>query len=507
MQDKTSDLTPESQIDAEVEAELAKELGELSVDDFMEQAAKPETPAPAPGDEGDDASSQKGAGRANDDRIEMDIHRGRITVVTDNDVFVEVSGVPGKNQGIVPITQFERPPRVGSIMDFVVDRFDPSEGLLMLSREGSARRATWDHLRKGVTVDARVTGSNKGGLELELLGGIRAFMPAGQISFQRIEDLSTMVGEKITAQVQEVDRRGKRVIVSGRRHLEAERERASRRIWAEVEVGQTLEGTIRNIMDFGVFVDLGGVDGFIHISDLSYSRVENPDEMVKIGQEVKVRVLKMDQERERISLGLKQVQPDPWDGVEDRIQAGDQLSGRVTRIADFGAFIEIEPGVEALLPQSEMSWSRHQAPALKENDVINLMVIQVEAKRKRVTLSLKQAKGDPWATATEKYVQHELVEGEVLSITDFGAFVQIESGLEGLVHISELSDKRVNRVEDVLRVGQKEQFRILEIDVDQRRARLSLKAVHEAPPVEEPAKSATRKVRTTPLKGGIDYRW
>jgi small subunit ribosomal protein S1 len=259
------------------------------------------------------------------------------------------------------------------------------------------------------------------------------------------------------------------------------------------------------------------------VSDLSYKHVGKPDEVVKPGQPVKVKVLKVDRERGRISLGLKQVEPDPWEGIENRVKPGDELSGRVIRTADFGAFIEVEPGVEGLLPASELTWKRgvRTADVVKEGDVLRLKVLQLDPAKRRISLSLKQSQGDPWVGAERKFEKHALVDATVLSLTDFGAFVELEPGVEGLVHISELSDRRVNAVGDVLKPGQREQFRVLDVDEDNRRIRLSLKAVKEQPrePAPEarpqaarqgptparpaPAKAAPRK-RDKNLRGGMD---
>jgi small subunit ribosomal protein S1 len=296
-------------------------------------------------------------------------------------------------------------------------------------------------------------------------------------------------------------------------YLEQERARLKVKLFETIEEGHILEGTISNLMEYGAFVDIGGADGLLHISDMAYTRVNKPSEVVSIGQKVTVMVLKVDKEKERISLGLKQIAPDPWADIDNRIKAGDQLSGRVLRIADFGAFIEVESGVEGLLPASEITWKRHARPTetVRVGDVLRLVVLQIDGEKKRLSLSLKQAAGDPWADAEARYPVNSLVTGTVQSTTDFGAFVEIEAGLEGLVHISELSSKRVNAVEDVVKAGESHEFRVLEIDSEQRRIRLSKKAVDE--PVAEvpaenagnpqPAKAAPQK-RNKPLRGGMD---
>ncbi len=499
-----------SQIDAEVERELAEALGGKSVEQLMDESSKPALSESSDaldreGGHPDDGATPKGDAQ----RFEMEIKRGRITSISGDDVFIELAGIDGKNQGVVSLQQFERPPRLGSIMDFVVQRYDEAEGLVHLSREGAVTRATWDTLHKGAVVEARVVSTNKGGLELEMVGSIRAFMPASQVDLHHTNDLEQYVGQKVHAVVQEIDRKGKKVVLSRRTHLEQDRAQKRKILWQELETGQTREGTVTSLMDYGVFVDIGGVDGLVHISDMSYKHVAKPTDLVKVGDKVSVKVLKLDREKERISLGLKQVAPDPWDGISERIKTGEHVSGRVMRTADFGAFIEIEPGVEGLLPASETSWKRNAKPSdmVKEGDVLRLVVLQVDPAKRRISLSLKQSQGDPWVGAERKFAKHALVDATVLSTTDFGAFVELEPGVEGLVHISELTDKRVGAVTDILQKGQKHQFRVLDVDEENRRIRLSLKAVKEPPPVETSSAAPAAKPNAAtgkPSKKQID---
>jgi small subunit ribosomal protein S1 len=383
---------------------------------------------------------------------------------------------------------------VGSIMDFVVERIDDNEGVVHLSREGAVTKASWETLQKGSVVEARVVSTNKGGLELEVVGGIRAFMPASQVDLHHTTDLQQFVGQKIQGVAQEVDRKSKKVVISRRQFLERQREALKVELWKTLEVGQTHQGKVVSLVDYGAFVDIGGVDGLIHVSDLSYKHVTKPGEVVKVGQEVSVKILKLDEDKNRISLGLKQVAPDPWEGIEGRLHIGEQVTGRVVRTADFGVFMQIEEGIEALLPASEISWKRNVRPGdmFKEGDVHRLAVLSIDPAKRRISLSLKQAQGDPWVGAEHKYAKNSVVKAKVISIADFGAFLEVEPGLEGLVHISELSDKRVNAVGDVLQVGQEAEFRVLEIDETNRRVRLSLKAVAN-PPAEQPATTTVSK--------------
>ncbi len=499
-----------SPIDAEVQRELDEALGDKSVEELMDEATA-----------ADAALGEAPPPPGNDDpqTIHIEMVRGRIHSVRDQDVFVEIPGQSGKSQGVVPLMQFERAPRIGSIMDFVVQREDEKEGLLILSREGAVSRATWDQLQRGSIVEARVTGSNKGGLELELVGNIRAFMPASQIDLHHVDDLESFVGQKVQASVQEIDRKGKKVLLSRRHFLEREKRSKEEKLWKEIEVGQIRDGIVSNLMDYGAFVDIGGADGLLHVSDVSYTRVDRPSDLLKVGQAVKVKVLKLELDKKRISLGLKQVEPDPWETAGAGLKAGETVTGRVLRLADFGAFVEIQPGVEGLLPVSELSWKRIGKPGdvIKEGEVLRLQVLNVDAAKKRLSLSLKQAGGDPWVGAEHTFARGSVIEGTVLTTTDFGAFVELSTGVEGLVHISELSDRRVAQVTDVLKPGQRESFRVLEVDEENRRIRLSLKAVAN-PPAEAPSQSSTgggrapvptaapaaKKKKPSNLKGGME---
>ena len=434
-------------------------------------------------------------------------------------MFVDITGGlaqgGGKLQGVVPLIQFERPPRLGSIMDFVVNTVDEKQGLVFLSREGAISLSTWDQLTKGAVVEARVTRSNKGGLELEMVGSIRAFMPASQIDLAHTEDMEAFVGQKLEAMVQEIDRKAKKVLLSRRAYLEKQQARSREKLLKELEVGQEREGTVSSVMDFGAFVDLGGVDGLVHVTDLSHAHVAKPSDAVKVGDTVKVKVLKIEQikvnakgkpsdtgehMRHRIALGIKQIEPDPWDGVSNKYTVGEQVTARVTRTAPFGAFVELEPGVEGLLPISEMSWKRINTAeeVVRGGDVIRVAILRIEPRDKKLTLSLKAAKGDPWQDAAAKYARDMMVEGTVQNTTDFGAFVELEQGIEGLVHISELSDRRVGQVTDVVKPGDKKQFRIKDIDTDKRKISLSLKP----PGSGGPGSGGDRDAANTPIVKG-----
>ncbi len=439
-----------------------------------------------------------------------------VTGVTEDDVFVQF-GV--KTQGILPRNQFGKKEivEIGRRVDVVVERFDEAAGLLIVSRKGALQRATWTNLTKGMIVEGKVTGVIKGGLEVDLKG-IRAFMPGSQADIVPMKDISLLLNQIVRAEVIELDRRNKSVLLSRRKVQERELSEAREKLRAELAVGQIRQGVVRGITDFGAFVNLGGVDGLLHIRDLSWGTVEKVTDVLSPGQHVEVMILKIDPNRERISLGLKQALPDPWEHVPERYPVGTPLKVRVVRLADFGAFAELEPGVEGLIPVSEMSWSRVKQPAdvVSSGSVVDCKVIRVEADKHRIALSMKQAQNDPWAAVFESFPAHSLVRGKVTRLADFGAFVEIASGVEGLIHISELSDKRVKSCSEVVQPGQEIETRVLGVDQENRRISLSIKAVN-APTSAEAVAATTKaesasgqaipakatKKRKKPLRGGL----
>ncbi|MEX0744338.1 MAG: S1 RNA-binding domain-containing protein [Phycisphaeraceae bacterium] len=479
----------QTQLDEQLQREINEALGDQNVEELMEQSAQAEAASAAGQGDPNAPAPEGGAAGEGPGEIHHELRRGRIVAIRGEDVFVGLAGADGKLQGIVPLVQFDRPPRIGSIMEFVVDRVDEAQGLMFLSREGAISRSTWEQLQRGAIVEGRVIGTNKGGLDMEMIGGIRAFMPASQIDLHHVKDLEALVGEKYEAMVQEIDRKSKKVVLSRRQVLQQRQQAEKKKTLATLEVGQVREGRVSNLAEFGAFVDLGGVDGLEHVADLSYTHVDKPGDVVQVGQTVPVKVLKIDAEKNRISLGLKQVQPDPWDGVENRFRTGDQVTGKVVRTASFGAFVELEAGIEALLPMSEMSWRRigNAEEVVKAGDSVRLAVLNVDPVKHRISLSLKQAQGDPWVGAERKFEAKSVVEGKVIGTTEFGAFVELEPGIEGLVHISELSDRRVGTVEDVLKPGDTNKFRVLDVSEDNRKIRLSLKQVDKPEPEQASA--------------------
>ncbi len=386
-----------------------------------------------------------------------------------------------KSQGIAKLSLFEKEPKVGDEMEFNVERYDASEGLLILGQKGAANQnVTWENVEVGQIVEGMVTGVNKGGLEVAIKG-MRAFMPSGQVDIYFQPDLNTFLNQKVKAEVTQFDPHAKNLIISRRNILEREKEEQKSQLMAELAEGQIRRGTIRSVMDYGAFVDLGGMDGLLHVSEITHRRGIKPSEFVKVGDIVDVKVIRIDKETGKLSLSLKQMMADPWIGAENKYAVGTPVTGRVSKVENFGAFVEIEEGVEGLLPVSELSWQRvkHPSEIVKEGDTLRLVILSLDPAAKRISFSLKQAGPDPWATVNDRYARDMTLSGTVTRTADFGAFIELEPGLEGLVHISEASNQRVRSVTDVAKVGDTVQVRILEIDKDARRISLSMKRATE----------------------------
>ena len=483
--------------DAALDREIENALGGMSIESLLEadEPAKASTPA---------APQQRGAGGGR-----RGPRTGKIISVQKDHAFVDLGG---KDQGIVPMQQFEQEPTVGQEMEFVVERYDPSEGLLILNRKGAlAQNVTWESLDIGQIVEGEVTGMNKGGLELKIKS-MRAFMPAGQVDVVFHQDISTFIGQRLQAEVTQFDREKKNLIVSRRNILEREKEAAREKMMEEIAEGQVRRGTVRSVMDYGAFVDMGGLDGLLHVSEMSHRRIRNPNEVVKVGDVVDVKIVKIDKETGKIGLSLKQAMQDPWVDAAGRYTAGTTLTARVARVESFGAFLEAEEGIEGLLPVSEMSWQRikHPSDIVREGDTVKVVVLQIDTSQRRLSFSLKQAGPDPWSGVNDRYATHTVVTGKVTRVADFGAFVELEPGLEGLAHISELSNQRVRTPNDVVKPGQDVRVRILEIDKDKRRISLSVKRADETAAPEPTAAAATpatpeKKKKRPQLRGGLDF--
>ncbi len=386
-----------------------------------------------------------------------------------------------KTEGILPLSALAgREVKVGDKYQVSIKGRD-AEGYYELSLLKVTQPKDWSVLEQAFAekeaVLGTVTGVVKGGLTVDV--GVRAFMPASRSGTRDAAELAKLVGQQIRVRIIKLDTTEEDVVVD-RRVLAEEEERAGReRRYAEVREGDIVQGTVRSLADYGAFIDLGGIDGLLHVSDIAWSRVSNPADVLSTGQQVEVKVLKIDAEKRRISLGLKQLQPEPWDAVAGKYKLGDRVSGTVTRLMEFGAFIELEPGVEGLIHLSEMSWAkkvRKPQDIFKPGETVEAVILGVKLEERRISLGFKQLLTDPFTEATQKFAAGSVIEGPVTSFTKFGAFVQIADGVEGMVHISEITgEKRIQHPSDVLKIGQVVKAQVLEIDQERRQLKLSLK--------------------------------
>lgn len=414
---------------------------------------------------------------------EGEILEGRILKITSKEVIVDFGY---KSEGLVPIEQFLGPNgelqvQPGDIVDVMIDHGERPEGYVLLSHAKAARLRVWDNLEKAfqeqLIISGRVLGRVKGGLSVDV--GIEGFMPGSQADSRPVHHLETFIGQDIPVKIIKLNRRRGNVVVSRKLAVEQEANERKTATLDQLAEGSVVTGVVKNLTDYGAFVDLGGIDGLLHVTDMSYGRVGHPSEVVHVGDEITVKVLKFDRQKERVSLGIKQLEPDPWETVGQRYPANSRVIGRVVNVTDYGAFVELEPGVEGLIHVTEMTWSRrmkHPSKVVTPGDQVEAVVLEVHSKERRISLGLKQLEPNPWTTIDTRYSIGSVVEGRVRNMTDFGAFVEIEEGVDGLVHVSDLSwTKRVKHPSEVLKKGQLVQAVILSIDAKSRRLSLGIK--------------------------------
>ena len=404
---------------------------------------------------------------------------GTVIAVTADSVLVDIGY---KTEGILPLTAFrsaKEPVTAGDKLMVSIKGRDP-EGYYELSLGKIERPTDWASLKKAfeekTTIVGTVTGIVKGGLSVDV--GVRAFMPASRSGVRDAAEMAKLVEQEIRCRITKLDEAEEDLVVDRRVIAEEEERVGKERRYSEVEVGATVHGTVRSLTDYGAFVDIGGVDALLHVSDISRSRVSKPADVLSAGQEIEVKVLKIDAEKRRISVGMKQLEPDPWDSVAAKYQPGERIRGTVTRIMDFGAFVELEPGIEGLIHVSEMSWAkkvRTPSDVVKPGDTVEAVILGVSVGERRISLGLKQTLGDPWADVATKFAVGSAVEGPVTSLTNFGAFVQLAGGVEGMIHVSDMSaEKRINHPQDILKVGQSVKAQVLEVDTEKRRLKLGM---------------------------------
>lgn len=425
--------------------------------------------------------------RIYDERIaeftEGDIVRGRVLKVRTGEAVIDIGY---KSEGIVPIHEVTASDgtievKQGDELDVAIERLEDSSGYVLLSREKARRIAAWDELESAHREERVVTGKIldrvKGGLAVEL-GGVRAFLPGSLVDVRPVRNLESFRGQESEFRIVSLDRKRNNIVLSRKAVLEVEHNKKKSETFARIREGDVTHGVVKNITDYGAFVDLGGVDGLLHITDISWGRINHPSEVFNVGDEIDVVVLKFDPEHERVSLGYKQRRQDPWSDVDVRYPIGSKVSGRVVSLTDYGAFVELEEGVEGLIHISEMSWTRRIRPSkiLKQGDIVETVVADVNSQARRISLSLRALESNPWHTIAERYPVGATVSGRVRNLTDFGAFVEVEEGIDGLIHISDMSwTRRLHHPSEVVKKGDVVTARVISIDPDAQRLSLSIK--------------------------------
>jgi small subunit ribosomal protein S1 len=405
---------------------------------------------------------------------------GTVVAITADSVLLDIGY---KSEGILPLATFEsagETVHAGDKFPVTVKGRDP-EGYYELTRFKVARPADWPALERAFTDKATIVGTVtaqvKGGFSVDI--GVRAFMPASRSGVREPSEMENLVGQEIRCRITKLDTTEEDVVVDRRVIAEEEQRSAKESRYTEMREGDVVTGTVRNLTDYGAFVDIGVVDGLLHVADISWSRVNKPSDVLTVGQEIEAKVMKIDAEKQRISLGMKQLQPHPWDSVPEKYKTGERARGTVSRLADFGAFVELEPGVEGLIHISEMSWAkrvRKPSDMVKVGDTVEVVILGVNIGEQRLSLGLKQALGDPWADVPQRFPTGSAIEGPITSITKFGAFVLVSEGVEGMIHVSEITaEKRINHPQDVLKLGQVVKTQVLAIDPERRLMRLSIK--------------------------------
>lgn len=413
--------------------------------------------------------------------------KGRVVKITDNEVLVNV-GL--KSEGVIPAEDFDsiEDISIGDIVDVYLDDIGGAKGLATISKRKADFFKVWEDVQKayneGNPVEAEVIRNVKGGLMVKVFGA-EAFLPGSQIDIKPARELDFEIGSKFKVLIIKVNFKRRNIVVSRRILIEEKQKAKVEEFFNEIEEGEVVKGVVKNITEFGTFIDLGGIDGLLHITDMSWGRINHPSEMLSINDEVEVKVIKIDKEAKRISLGLKQLNPDPWENIEDKYRIGDQIEGKVVSLTDYGAFLELEPGIEGLVHVSEMSWTKHikhPSEVMKVGENVQAIVLEVDEKSRKISLGLRQAVPDPWKDVEKKYPLGSVVKGKVVNLTSFGAFIQLEEGVEGLLHISDISwTRRISHPKDILDKGKMIECKVLSIDPEERRISLGLKQLEKDP--------------------------
>ena len=418
---------------------------------------------------------------------EGQVVRGKILRINDKEVIVDVNF---KSEGIIPISEFKHVQEFnpGDEIDVFLEQVEDSEGQIILSKSRADFLKVWDRIYEAYenqeSVDGRLVRRIKGGVVVDLFG-VDAFLPGSQIDLRQIPDMDAIIGQTFEFRVIKVNKARRNIVVSRRVILEEDRSALREKILAELEKEQIREGTVKNITDFGAFIDLGGVDGLLHITDMSWGRVNHPSEIVALGDKLKVKVLDYNENKERISLGLKQLTEHPWKGIEEKFPEGSKVRGKIVSITDYGAFMELEKGIEGLIHISEMSWTqhiKHPSKIVGIGDIVEAVVLKIDKESQKISLGFKQLEPDPWENVASEFPIGTVVSGKVRNIAAFGAFVELKEGVDGLIHISDMSwTKKINHPGEMLKKGDSVEVKVLDIDQEKRRISLGIKQLSEDP--------------------------
>ncbi|MBI2370365.1 MAG: 30S ribosomal protein S1 [Deltaproteobacteria bacterium] len=426
---------------------------------------------------------------------EGEIVKGRVIQVYPDHIVVDIGY---KSEGQIPVQEFieqgQVTVKVGDTVDVLFERRENENGLVVLSKEKADQMRVWEEISKACeesqVVEGKIIQRIKGGLSVDI--GVRAFLPGSQVDLRPVKNLDKMIGKTFRFKVIKFNKRRGNIVLSRRALLEEEKEALRKKTFSTLQEGQVLEGVVKNITEYGAFVDIGGVDGLLHITDMSWGRLGHPSEVVQVGERLKVKILKFDRETERVSLGLKQAQPDPWSNVAQKFPTGTRVRGRIVSVTDYGAFMELEEGVEGLIHVSEMSWTKrvkHPSKIVAVGEVVEAQVLDVDPVGKRISLGLKQVEPNPWDEIAVKYPPGTRIKGQGRNITDFGIFVRVEEGIDGLVHISDLSwTKKVKHPSELYKKGQIVEAMVLNIDRENERISLGVKQLRGDPWEEVPQK-------------------
>jgi len=418
-----------------------------------------------------------------------DVVTGTVVEVQTDYVLVDINY---KSEGLIPIAEFrtfDGKPNVkpGDVIDVFIERVENENGMVVLSKDKADMMKAWSDISRAAEneelVEGTVIAKVKGGLSVDI--GVKAFLPGSQIDLRAVRNLDAYIGKRFKFKVIKFNKKRGNIVLSRRALLEEERENLKSQILGNITEGQVVKGMVKNITDYGAFIDLGGMDGLLHITDMSWGRIKHPSEILNVGDEIEVKILKYDSEKERVSLGMKQLRADPWESVTSKYPVGTKTSGKIVSLADYGAFVELDDGVEGLIHVSEMSWTKrlkHPSQMVKVDDVVDVVVLDIDVGNRRISLGMKQLEANPWVELKAKYPPGTIIEGEVKSVTDFGIFVGVEEGIDGLVHISDFSwTRRVNHPSEMFTKGQKIRAVVLGVDTENERFSLGVKQLENDP--------------------------